>query len=145
MNHVGIWIALALFGTFYLPTGVLAACGMLPTLVAYVVAVKSEPYRLTSIGVMNVAGVLPYLSRLWFEQHDLAMVFYILQDPYTWFVMYGASFAGLVIFYIVSTIVTYIFVFWFEEKIIRFRKKQNEIVEEWGAEVKPNSGGQPQR
>ena len=137
MNHLGLWIMLALLGTFFMPTGVLVSCGMLPTLVAYVAALRHEPYRLMSIGVMNFAGVLPFLIELWLDQHDLSMVFYLLQEPYTWAVMYGLAGAGLIVFYAVSSVVTYIFVFWFEEKIIRFKGKQRDLVEEWGSEIRP--------
>src|SRR4051812_20233868 len=97
----GLLVTLALFlGLIMviaaLPLVVVIVAGMMPT--AAVSVVDRRPRYLTyTVGMLNFAGVTPFL--LIVAKQDMTMIAAItkLADPLTWIVMYGAAAAGWLI------------------------------------------------
>lgn len=79
-----------------LPLVVLIVAGMMPT--AAVSVIDRRPRYLTyTVGMLNFAGVTPFL--LIVAKHDMTMIVAVakLAEPLTWIVMYGAAAAGWLI------------------------------------------------
>ena len=136
MKFYVIWAILALIGLLFLPTGILFSCGMLPTLVAYIVMNDVDVYRLSCLGSLNLAGVLPFAMRLWSGEHSLSTVAALFNDPVTWMVMYGGAAIGLMIYFAVPQLIISFYEAFYNERIGRLRKRQQILMQEWGDDVK---------
>src|SRR3546814_3594654 len=69
---------------FTLPTVLILGIGMLPTLAATISDRRKEKYATLCVGAMNFTGVLPFLIRLWIEEHSYERAFQVIGDPTTW-------------------------------------------------------------
>lgn len=99
MRRLGIWatVFIGVFITLLIAvpaTFVVIAVGMLPSVVALFVDGRRGPYAFYCTASLNLAGIVPVIGMLWAEGNGFAAAMGILQDPYTWALMYsGAGFA----------------------------------------------------
>jgi hypothetical protein len=126
-----------------LPTMVVAAVGMLPTLVAYIVDGRREKYAAFSVGCMNFCGVLPFMLQLWTQEHSFAMAWRIVGDPVSWMVMYAAASVGWIIYYAAPHVVAAYLRFQLDRRINKLREYQKELVTEWGDSITRSVGADP--
>lgn len=120
---------------FTLPTVMLLGIGMLPTLAAMLTDRRKEKYATLCVGCMNFTGVLPFMILLWSEDHSYENAFTIIGDPFTWLVMFGAAALGWAIYFVAPGIVGMFIGMRTEQRIQRLRRRQRELVEEWGPGV----------
>lgn len=120
---------------FTLPTVMILGIGMLPTLGAMLADRRKERYATLCVGCMNFMGVLPYLIQLWTENHSYEHAFQLIGQPFTWLVMYGAAALGWAIFFVAPGIVGMFIAVRTERRIQALRRRQRELVEEWGPGV----------
>ena len=120
---------------FTLPTVLILGVGMLPTLGAMLTDRRKEKYATLCVGCMNFMGVLPYMVQLWTEDHSYDRAFQLIGQPFTWLVMYGAAALGWAIFFIAPGIVGMFIAIRTERRIQALRRRQRELVEEWGPGV----------
>ncbi len=120
---------------FAMPTTVLAAVGMIPSLVAYVA--DRDPAKSASMTVapINVCGILPFAMDMWKHQHTMQAAMHLLGDPLTWLVMYGAAAVGWALYFLIPPIVTNFEVMRAESRIEVLTAKKAELTEEWGPDV----------
>lgn len=131
-------IVLTFFGglmLFTLPSILLLGLGMLPTFAAMMVDQRREKYTTLCVGCMNFVGVLPFVARLWTEERSFAKALEIIVDPFSWLVMLGAAGFGWCIFLLTPSIVSTVLAMRIEQRIGRLRRRQKELVGEWGPEV----------
>jgi len=117
---------------FTLPTVLVLGLGMLPTLAAMMVDQRREKYTTLCVGCMNFVGVLPFVARLWSEDHSYAKAFEIMADPFAWLTMLGAAGLGWCIYLLAPGVVSMGIAMRIEQRIGRLRRRQRELVEEWG-------------
>lgn len=122
-------------GLAVLPTMLVVAVGMLPTLVAYIVDGRREKYAAFSVGCMNFCGVLPFMLQLWLRDHTFAHAWKIVGDPIVWMIMYGAAACGWLIYYAAPHVVAVYLRFQLERRIQKLRGYQKELVDEWGDSI----------
>ncbi len=93
-----IIVALAC-AVLFAPTTMIFFFGMLPTLAANLVDKTRNKSRTMSVGMMNLAGVMPFVLELWLSaspnslEHALA----IILQPKTFIIMYVLAAAGYAI------------------------------------------------
>jgi hypothetical protein len=120
---------------FTLPTVLILGIGMMPTLAAMLADRRKEKYATLCVGCMNFMGVLPFMVQLWTEEHSYERAFQIIGEPFTWLVMYGAAALGWSIFFVAPGIVGMFIAMRSEQRIQALRRRQRELVEEWGPGV----------
>jgi hypothetical protein len=127
-----------------LPTATLLAMGLAPTLVARIVDTTPGRYLTKCVAWMNVAGLVPYLTKLWFSGHDMATAIRMVTDVYTWFFVYSAAGMGWLLFLGLPGAVAMFRALNAKRRIYFLREKQKELMLEWGECVLP-AGEDPQK
>jgi hypothetical protein len=89
--------AVALAGLAALPLFLVLLPGMMPAFVALFVDRRRPRHLSYTVGVMNFAGVLPFVLALAKDGASLNAAAAVLVDPVSWLVMYGAAAAGWLI------------------------------------------------
>ena len=120
---------------FTLPTVLILGIGMLPTAAALLTDRRKEKYATLCVGCMNFMGVLPFMIKLWTEDHSYDHAFTVIADPFTWLVMYGAAALGWSIYFVAPGIVGMFIAVRTEQRIQRLKKRQRDLIEEWGPGV----------
>ncbi|MBO6562005.1 MAG: hypothetical protein JJ959_15775 [Nisaea sp.] len=120
---------------FTLPTVLLLGIVMMPTFAAMAIDRRREKYTTLCVGCMNFVGVLPFVAQLWTEGHSYERAFAIMADPFAWLTMLGAAGLGWCIYLIAPGIVSMGIAMRIEQRISRLRRRQRELVEEWGPGV----------
>ncbi len=120
---------------FFLPTWVFLGLSMLPTIVAYIVDRSPYRYGWVSVAGLNLAGVAPYLMKLWFEGHSWSHALQILSNPFDLIVMYGAAALGWVLHLSVPPVVGAWLDVTSQRRLTQLRSIQRRLISEWGEEV----------
>jgi len=129
------FLILGVIGLFTLPTILVMGIGMLPTLGALITDRRKEKYATLCVGAMNFTGVLPFMIQLWTEDHSYEHAFQVIAQPVTWLAMYGAAALGWAIYFVAPGIVGMFIGMRTEQRIQRLRRRQRDLVEEWGPGV----------
>jgi hypothetical protein len=132
---VTVLLILCPAGLIFLPSTILLALGMIPTVVAYVVDRDPDKTAPMTVGGLNFAGVVAFLINLWQAGHSMAALSKVLTDPFAWLVMYGAAGLGWAIYYGVPPAVVGWVVLRAESRIAQRIEEQRELVDLWGTEV----------
>lgn len=120
---------------FTLPSILLLGLGMLPTFAATMVDQRREKYATLCVGCLNFVGVLPFAARLWTEDHSYTKAFEIILDPFSWLVMLGSAGLGWCIYFLTPSVISMGLAMRIEQRIGRLRRRQQELVGEWGPGV----------
>lgn len=136
MSTARIFLILGLImAAVFLPTTVLLAVGMLPTLVAALVDRSRRKTRAITVGAINLAGCTPFLLDMWTQGQSFEKAVSIIMDPTAIIVMYAAAAVGYMIDWAMSGIVASVL---FQRGLARqqeIEKRQQELVVRWGQEV----------
>jgi Na+/proline symporter len=124
---------------FTLPTVLVLMVGMLPTLAAMLTDRRRERYTTLCVGCMNFVGVMPFVAELWTKDHSFDKAFKIMLDPFAWLSMLGAAGIGWCIYFVAPSIVAMYMAARIEQRIASLRRRQRELVEEWGPGVAGSS------
>lgn len=123
--------AIAPFGA---PT--LVVClGLLPTLVALITDTDPRRSGVITIGLLNVAGVVPFVIELWEKGQTMEAAFNIMSQPMTWLVMLGAAAIGQLILYAIPSFITLLTVNRMENRLRVLRQGLEELKIIWGPDV----------
>ncbi|MDX1483593.1 MAG: hypothetical protein R3229_03835 [Alphaproteobacteria bacterium] len=120
---------------FALPTMLVLAVGILPTVVAAVVDLHAKKYAAWSVGFLNCAGLMPYLGNLWVNDHTVAGALAVLTDLTAWLVVYGAAAVGWAVYLGMPTIGAVILDLQNQSHIRKLRSERRKIVDEWGQDA----------
>ncbi len=104
-------------------------------MVAYLIDPFRSKYCARSVGMLNLAGVVPFLMKLWSENNTVSGVMDLLADPFSSLVMFGAAAMGWLIYLGVPTLVSVYKVIRAEQTIGVLKERQKELMEEWGEKV----------
>lgn len=131
------WLSVPLLLMVAMPSMILVTVGMVPTLVAAVVDRREEKYAAYCVGGFNLSGVFPYLLILWTGGGGMEAMLGIVGSPFSWLVMYGAAALGWVANYWIPQIVIKVQGMRDTQRIVAMRRRQEELLEEWGNELLP--------
>jgi hypothetical protein len=124
-----------------LPSVVILAVGMIPTIVAYIIDLTPGRYAARCVAGLNIAGVVPFLNRLWTSTNDMAAAIDIVTDVYAWLAFYAASGVGWLLFSSLPSIVASFKTYSARRHANALRGRLEELREEWGEEI---SGSSPE-
>lgn len=131
-----VMIALALpVAIVMLPTAIVLAAAMVPTMVAWVVDPKGRRYLAITVGTLNFAGSLFFLTILWTDVNDIAHALGVLRNIYGWLIAYGAAAVGYGVHFMMPAMTEGIVRFRAETRLGRLDKQMREMVEEWGEAI----------
>ncbi len=131
-----IWLAFTILaGVVFLPTSMLLFIGMLPSVVAFIVAGRSSRAKVSTITAMNLAGCVPFIFKLWSSGNDIEASLDIVSNTRYVSIMYMAAAFGYMIDWVVTGIVSS---FLYQGGIKRMEeiiKRQKELKKQWGNAV----------
>jgi len=123
-----------------LPSVIILVVGMVPTIVAYIIDLTPGRYAARCVAGLNIAGVVPFLNRLWGSTNDMAAAINIVTDVYAWLAFYAASGVGWLLFSSLPGIVASFKTYSARRHANALRSRLEELKEEWGDEI---SGSTP--
>ncbi len=126
-------------GAMFVSTALIVGVGMLPTLAALLVDGDKKKSVTVTVGLMNVAGVIPFIIELWKKGQTMQESMYIIQQPTVWICMYGAAAMGWLIVYSVPAAVQAVLAHRAHARIVDIDKHHAELVQLWGEAVKSKS------
>lgn len=142
-GHVGLIFAL-LMGcllVFLEPAiFILLAVGMAPSWVAVLVE-RHNAGRLHTTAALNFAGVLPFLAQVWSAGGGIAVVMTLLNNVFTWAVMYGAAAIGVSFLWIGPQIAALYLDFKATHYSRQLRKQREHLLAEWGSVLDDEAEG----
>jgi len=135
LTRLATWALLLLFTTVLLPTSMLLGLGMLPTILLFLFdRTPGRPLTLT-IGMLNLAGILPGLYELWGSSHSIPGAKAVLAEPGLWMFGIVASGIGVVIYLFMPPIMLAYYRAATRNRIALLRERQARLVEDWGSEL----------
>ena len=123
-----------------LPTTMVLAIGMAPTLGAFFADKTPGRYLTKCVAGMNFAGVIPSLYHLWITGHNLKTANDIVTDLYTWLLMYCAGGMGWLLFLGLPGAVAIFRSLNATRRIYVLREQQKLLINEWGDCILPATG-----
>lgn len=134
-----IFASLAVGMVLALPTVLVIGMGLLPTFAALLVDVHPKKYAAWSVGLLNAAGLLPYLGKVWMEGHDLDAAYAVLSDVVAWLVVYSAAGAGWLVYMAMPALGSVIVDMRSNSRIRRLKAEKQALIDEWGEAVAGDS------
>lgn len=122
-----------------LPSVIILLVGMIPTVVAYIIDLTPGRYAARCVAGMNIAGVVPFLNRLWTSTNDLPAAIGIVTDVYAWLAFYAASGVGWLLFVSLPSIVASFKTFSAKRHANALRARLEDLKDEWGEEIAGNA------
>lgn len=119
----------------FLPTTVLFAVCLIPTLVSYIVDNNERKTAWLTVGAMNVAGTVPIWFNLWNTGHTLDNAFDLIRSPMTIIVSFGGAALGWFIYVNVTPFVAGILRMKNESRLKQIEVRQQALIKKWGEEV----------
>lgn len=130
-----IVMCLFVLSIMFMPTAMIFAVGMVPTLVAYISGRDPDRYAPIAVGSLNFCGVMPTVIDLWQTGHTVSNAARILGDPLNWLIMYAAAAIGWLIYFTVPAATQAFIAHSHQAHIAKKQKLQNELLAEWGRAV----------
>lgn len=121
---------------FALPTFLMALFGLAPTWAALLTDRSYAKTRTVAIGTFNLAGATPFFVKIWSEGNHLGLALEVLSEPLTWLTMYGAAGVSLGLAWVAPSLSAVVLEFRASAKESNLQKKQEEIIENWGEDVR---------
>jgi len=123
------------FAAVLLPTTLVFAVMMAPTVVAYFTDRSKEKNLGATVGMLNFAGTLPAIIELWArgQSHPVAMD--LIGDVFVWVVAYGSAACGWIIFGFMPNLVGSYYRMTTQNRIRALVKQQKALIAEWGYDV----------
>ena len=133
------WILAPIIGILALPTVLLLAVGMAPTLVAFFIVDRHPAkYSTRAVGYLNFAGCLPYAIDLWRSGGvwDFETLFLIITNPFTLLVMYSAAAVGWIVLFAAPPVVAAYLAVTSEMREKQLKARQKDLISHWGRNVR---------
>ena len=121
-----------------LPTVIVLCVGMFPAIVAFIIDLTPGRYAARCVAGVNIAGVVPFIDRLWSSTNDLPAAVGIVTDVYAWLAFYAASGVGWLLFLGLPGLVASYTTFSARRRANALRERLEELKREWGSEVTGN-------
>jgi hypothetical protein len=131
----GIMIGLLVL-VFALPSFIIVAAGMIPTLLARALpATPGQKRGALAIAMLNFAGVLPVLAMLWSRGHNLNNAMQLLTEPLPWLLMLGAAAIAVMLQSVLPNAAISVMERAAEHRVRQLKAQQRELISEWGNAV----------
>lgn len=132
-----IWFGLVavLLMIISLPSVILIAFGMLPTLVAWLCDRSYGKYATFCIGGLNFSGVFPFVIQLLSENHTVTAAFDIFSDVFSFAIIYGAAGFGWALYVSVPPVISAFITVLVDGRLEALKALQKKTLIEWGTEV----------
>ena len=138
MNRSRIFLYLIIaipIGLLMIPTVIVLAVALVPTLVAFIVERGKGYYGGITVGALNLSGTAPYLADLWFKGHTVPAAVGIITNVFAWMMFYGAAVFGWAIYSTTPSLVSTFMTMTAGRRITVLRETQRELVQKWGPDV----------
>ena len=139
------WVVAPMVVFAFFPTILLMVIGMAPAIVAFIVDKRPGKVTARAIGYLNLAGCLPYAIKLWTGQNTISGVLLLVGEPSVLMIMYSSAAVGWMLSFIMTPIMMAYLAVQHEAKARSIGKRQEELIKEWGGEVKGQATVQPAR
>ena len=136
---LGAGVVLVLFMAFSLPTLIILTVGLLPTGVAFVIDRSDQKSGTFCVGGMNMSGVIPFIIKLWADNHTLVVAIEIVSDIFSLLIMYAAAGFGWMMFLTVPPVIASFLSVISQTRVKFLKASQRKILDEWGPEIATNS------
>ena len=137
------WVVAPMLVFAFFPTILLMVIGMAPSIVAFIVDKRPGKLTARAIGYLNLAGCLPYAIKLWTGQNTISGVLLLVGEPSALMIMYSSAAVGWMLNFIMTPIMTAYLAVQHEAKARSIGNRQEELIKEWGGEVKGQATVQP--
>lgn len=126
---------LALLAPFFISSFIFLFFALIPTIVAYIADKSKIRYKWLCVGALNIAGAMPYLFMLWFNDNSYHEALRMLADFKNLLIIYGASGAGFLIHLIVPPAVASYVQMSNQRRLIALKEAMEDLVDKWGENV----------
>jgi hypothetical protein len=130
------WVVAPMVVFAFFPTILLMVIGLAPSIVAFFVDKRPGKVTARAIGYLNLAGCLPYAIKLWNGENTITDVLSLVGEPSVLMIMYGSAAVGWMLNFIMAPIMTAYLAVQHEIKIRSIGNRQEQLIKEWGGEVK---------
>ncbi|KKJ76313.1 hypothetical protein WH95_13955 [Kiloniella litopenaei] len=150
MGRIPLLLIILVLAAVLMPSAILLAVLMVPSLVVYVIDRNPHRYFTVTISLPNFCGVLPPLMELWERGQTFDGAFSALSDPWNMMIAYGAAGLGWVLYLGTPIFVSSYLSISTDGKIKAIRRYQDDLIDAWGDGVKqsvtvaPEEGVEPQ-
>ncbi len=133
----GIWFVLGLvtMAIISMPTVLLIFFGLMPSIVAMVIDRTEGRYATFCVLGMNLSGLFPYLTDVWFQVHTTDMAIRIMTNVFNLLIIYGSAGFGWMLYMALPPVITTFLSAMSQRRVAVLREKQAQIIEEWGESV----------
>lgn len=133
----GIWFVIGLItlAIISLPTVLLIFFGLMPSIVAMVIDRTDGRYATFCVLGMNLSGLFPFLTDVWFQAHTTDMAIRIMTNVFNLLIIYGSAGFGWMLYMALPPVITTFLSAMSERRVATLREKQAQIIEEWGDSV----------
>ena len=112
---------------------VLILGGMFPTFVLMITGRGTwHAQRLMTVGLMNLAGIVPYALRLWGSPDTFQA---LSSNILTWLLMWGAASLGYMLLFVGPFMASVVVQHLNKERLKKLIKARQAAIDEWGADV----------
>tara|TARA_R110000868_G_scaffold100722_7_gene277149 strand:- start:5672 stop:6223 length:552 start_codon:yes stop_codon:yes gene_type:complete len=118
-----------------LPTVIVLLIGMIPSIVAYIIDLTPGRYAARCVAGLNIAGVVPFLNRMWTSTNDLPAAMEVVTDVYAWLAFYAASGVGWMLFVSLPSFVASFKTYSAKRRANALRERLDKLKDEWGEEI----------
>ena len=146
----GVWFVIGLMtlAIISLPTVLLIFFGLMPSIVALVIDRTEGRYATFCVLGMNLSGLFPFLTDIWFQVHTTDMAIRIMTNVFNLLIIYGSAGFGWMLYMALPPVITTFLSAMSQRRVAVLREKQVQIIEEWGESVttildSPQDGDQP--
>ena len=133
----GIWFVIGLItlAIISMPTVLLIFFGLMPSIVAMVIDRTEGRYATFCVLGMNLSGLLPFLTDVWFQVHTTDMAIQIMTNVFNLLIIYGSAGFGWMLYMALPPVITTFLSAMSQRRVAVLREKQAQIIEEWGESV----------
>ncbi|MCH7936117.1 MAG: acyl-CoA synthetase [Proteobacteria bacterium] len=118
-----------------MPTVLLLFFGLMPSIVALVIDRTEGRYATFCVLGMNISGLFPFLTDVWFQVHTTDMAIRIMTDVFNLLIIYGSAGFGWMLYIALPPVITTFLSAMSQRRVAVLREKQAKIIEEWGENV----------
>ena len=115
-----------------MPTAIVFIVGMVPTLVSHIVDMTPGRWACRCVAGLNIAGVTPFINKLWSGAKDLEAALRIITDSLAWLSFYATAGFGWMLFMSLPGVVAAWQIMNARRRVHVLRETQKELAREWG-------------
>lgn len=121
---------------FALPSFIIVAAGMIPTVLARALPATPDQKRgALAVAMLNFAGVLPVLAMLWSRGHNFNNAMQLLGEPLPWMLMLGAAAIAVMLQNVLPNVAISVMERAAQQRVHKLKAQQRELISEWGGGV----------